>query len=385
MSIKKTTTSSTTTRKKKSVTAAQENPKIFRCMKCGTETATPLGRFYKSPYSDLWDDNDRYFPVCIDCLGEKFDMYIKRFGVRNAYIIMCHYLDIPFSESTFEAVNQNNSSLTVGNYSRLINTRQFQAQTFVNTLVSGELNKTRTDIREAREVKWNKSDLRNKQYVISQLGYDPYDDEIYSEVDRKFLFNALEGYLTNDVLEDPHRRQSAINLMQTILQRDKIDRLLNEQLMSNSTTDLKLLTESKARLDNLINSIANENGFTMKGAVKGSGGGNAITAMMRKMQEDNFEECKVNSIDAKLEGAYRNIADISNSCIMAQLNFQQDEFAAMVAQQREMITAYERNQISLQEENRKLRVIAKGLSVGTDIELPPPARLVSPKNLEDED
>lgn len=60
----------------------------------------------------------------------------------------------------------------------------------------------------------------------------------------------------------------------------------------------------------------------MKGAVKGSGGGNAITAMMRKMQEDNFEECKVNSIDAKLEGAYREIANISNSCIMAQLNFQ---------------------------------------------------------------
>lgn len=196
-------------------------------MKCGAETSTPLGRFYKSPYSDLWDDNDRYFPVCVDCLGGKFDEYIKRFGVRNAYIIMCHYLDIPFSEATYEAVNQNNSKLTVGGYSRLINTRQFNAQTFVNTLMSGELNKTKTDIRDAREVKWNKSDLRNKQYVISQLGYDPYDDEIYSEADRKFLFNALEGYLTNDVLEDPHRRQSAINLMQTMLQRDKIDRLLN--------------------------------------------------------------------------------------------------------------------------------------------------------------
>lgn len=383
MAIKKTNTSGSTTRKKKSLAAAQENPKIFRCMKCGTETSTPLGRFYKSPYSDLWDDNERYFPVCVDCLSEKFNEYIKRFGVRNAYIIICHYMDIPFSEAIFEAVNQNNSNLTVGGYSRLINSRQFNAQTFVNTLMSGELNKTSNDIREAREVKWNKSDLRNKQYVISVLGYDPYDDEIYSEADRKFLFNALEGYLTNDVLEDPHRRQSAINLMLTILQRDKVDQLLNKQLMTNTTSDLKLLTESKARLDNLINSIANENGFTMKGAIKGSGGGNAITAMMRKMQEDNFEECKVNSIEAKLEGAYRDIAKISNSCIMQQLNFQQDEFASMVAAQREMIDTYEQNQLALLEENRKLRVIAKGLSTGTDIELPPPTQLVSPKKAED--
>lgn len=55
----------------------------------------------------------------------------------------------------------------------------------------------------------------------------------------------------------------------------------------------------------------------------------------------------------------------------------------MVATQREMIDSYEKNQLALLEENRKLRVIAKGLSAGTDIELPPPTKLTSPKKEED--
>lgn len=369
MPVKKNETSRTRTRSRKS-SIPDDLSTIFRCYKCSKVTERPMGTFYKTN-SKLWAGNDYYFPICIDCLNEMLQEYIKRYDARTAMMLICHYMDIPFSNSMFDSMNMTGKELTVGAYSRLVNNIQFTGKTFVNTLLESELLKDHAEIVDTRETKWSKADLKNKQYVISCLGYDPYEDESYLDEDRKFLFNTLSGYLTDEVLEDPHRTQSAVNMMPTILQRNKVDKLINADLLSRAPSNLKQYTDAKVALDRAMSTVANENGFSVKGAGKAGRSSSAITQIMRNMEDDNFEACKVNMIDAKIADAYQQVADISNRSLMNQLNWQDDDYARMVAAQRDMIRRYELVQAKLIEEARQLRVIASDLSKNSKITLPP--------------
>ena len=56
---------------------------------------------------------------------------------------------------------------------------------------------------------------------------------------------------------------------------------------------------------------------------------------------------------------------------MNQLNWQDDDYARMVATQRDIIRRYELIQIKLIEEARQLRTIASDLSKNSKIKLPP--------------
>ncbi|RKJ79669.1 hypothetical protein D7X33_07265 [Butyricicoccus sp. 1XD8-22] len=369
MPVKKNETSRTRTRSRKT-TSPDDFSTIFRCYKCGKVTERPMGTFYKTN-SKLWAGNDYYFPICADCLNELLQEYIRRYDARTAMMLICHYMDIPFSNTMFDSMNMGGKELTVGAYSRLVNNIQFAGKTFINTILEGELLKEHAEVLETRETKWSKADLKNKQYVISSLGYDPYEDESYLDEDRKFLFNTLSSYLTDEVLEDPHRTQSAVNMMPTILQRNKVDKLINADLLSRAPSNLKQYTDAKVALDRTMSTIANENGFSVKGAGRAGRSSSAITQIMRNMEDDGFEACKVNVINAKTADAYQQVADISNKSLMNQLNWQDDDYARMVATQRDIIRRYELIQIKLIEEARQLRAIASDLSKNSKIKLPP--------------
>ena len=79
-----------------------------------------------------------------------FDEYSRKYGNdRTACMLMCHILDIPFYNSLFDSISQNNGSFKMGLLLRIIgNARNYQFQTFSNTLVNGELNKTEIDVRD---------------------------------------------------------------------------------------------------------------------------------------------------------------------------------------------------------------------------------------------
>lgn len=338
-----------------------------KCMACGEEYDSPVGNFYKNTSSPLWKANDGFVPVCMKCIRYMLNDYSIRFGLKTAVAILSHYLDLPFSNSVFETANEGSSTFTMGTYTRYINISHYSKQTFLNTLVNGDLSKAANEVREEAEAKWSDKDIRNKNFVISTIGYDPYDDDIYSGADRKFLFNTLSGYLEDDVVEDGHRLQSAINIAPSMLQRNKIDRLINEQLsLKNADTSLlKTLGDTKASFDRSINASANENGFSLKtsGAKKHA---NTLTGIMREMIDSGFEECKVNSVDAKYSIVLSSVANVSNRNLFDQLNYQEDDYARMVATQRELIQKYEKENAILQEENR----IMKRLAAAMNIEIP---------------
>ena len=77
---------------------------------------------------------------------------------------------------------------------------------------------------------------------------------------------------------------------------------------------------------------------------------------MKEMIENNFEDIKVISFNVKMSAAFKHISDISNKSILDQLNFQDDDYARMVAIQREKIQKYDEDLAAEQEKNRLLTI-----------------------------
>ena len=184
-----------------------------------------------SKTSPLFTSNELYTHVCCDCVNDlMFEMQTRYKDTKMALMIVCHYLDIYFSEELYESI-KDNANFSFGNYTKLLNGTQYKAKNFTSALME-ILNKGLKGsqaIKEEKETKWCSSDLKNKNYVLQTIGYDCFEDESYNEGNRKFLFNTLADYLTDDVVEDPHKVVSVIQMVKITLQVDSIDKLINAE------------------------------------------------------------------------------------------------------------------------------------------------------------
>lgn len=332
--------------------------KKYRCIRCQNEYLDANEHFYRNAYSPLTFSNDGYIHICKECCNNLYEDLFKQYkSERLACIMLCYYLDYPFITAIFDSIRKGSRKFSFTSYLRRISLPQNRDKTFQYTIETGELGKSNEDVLEENEDRWKVSDAKNKKYVISSLGYDCFLDSNYSSADRKFLFNTLSAYLVDDVLNDPHRTQSAIRLVETLLQSSKLGTLINNELAKTSPADtLKTYIEAKDRLDKNINQLANDNGFSIKNGGKALQGSNTLTNIMKEMVDNNFEDVKVNVFDIKMSNAFKSISDISNKSILDQLNFQSDDYARMVATQRDMITKYETDLMAEQEKNRLLLI-----------------------------
>lgn len=325
-----------------------------------------------SKTSPLFTSNELYTHICADCTNDLFeDMKIKYKDEKMALIIICHYLDVYFSEDLYEKVKVN-ANFSYGNYSKLLNGTQYKAKNFTTYLVNELKEKAEQDDsgegNPEKEVGWNASDKKNKSYVLQTVGYDCFDDENYTSANRKFLFNTLSDYLTDDVIEDPHKMQSVISLVKTTLQVENVDKLINSEFRQKIPDNslIKSLTEIKDKLSRTINSSANDNGISAKGSGKGSKGSNTLTNIMKEMSENGFEEIKVNIVDIKLSNSYQEIAKDNARALIDELNFTSDEYARMVAEQSVIIDDYQTKITKLEESIRLLKIENKALKQELD-------------------
>lgn len=336
------------------------NPNIYKCTRCGKEYSDPKGNFFVSKTSPLFVSNGLYTHICADCTNDLFfEMQTRYKDTKTALLIICHYLDIYFSETLYEQI-KDNANFSFGNYCKLMNGKQYKAKSFVNSLMEIVHNglREKDEIRNITEVKWSKSDLKNKEFVISSIGYDCFEDDNYTDSNRKFLFNTLANYLTDDVLEDPHKPQCVVTMVKTMLQVETIDRFINASLKQGHI-DYELvdrLTGVKNKLVGNINSMANDNGISAKSSGKSNKGSNTLTNIMKEMQENGFEETKVNIVSSKMSASYQEIAKANAQALIEELNNTSDEYAQMVAKQSEMVSNLQNTNEQLNEEIRKLKV-----------------------------
>jgi len=323
-----------------------------------------------SKTSPLFTSNELYTHICADCVNDlMFEMQTRYKDTKLALMIICHFLDIYFSEELYESI-KDNANFSFGNYAKLLNGTQYKAKSFTTALMEIINNglKGSLAIQEEKETKWLSSDIKNKNYVLQSIGYDCFEDESYSDSNRKFLFNTLADYLTDDVLEDSHKLQCVIAMVKTTLQVENIDRMINSELKKGVIDYVLLdkLTAVKDKLSRNINNTANENGISAKTSGKTSKGANALTNIMKEMQENGFEEIKVNVVSAKMSASYQEIAKANARALIEELNLTSDEYAQKLAEQSEIVEKQQFNIENLEESIRKLKIELKLLKENGD-------------------
>lgn len=208
------------------------------------------------------------------------------------------------------------------------------------------------------DTKWTKKDKQNMKYVISTIGYDPYQDVGLSDIDRKYCYNILSGYCDTDgITEDGHKMQGVIEITMLYCQCKKITEALNVELEKNVVDDQKVqkLTSSKSSLLSSIATIAKDNNISSNYNKNSKQGQSSLTSKMKEMAENGFQEITVNLFDIKTSEAFRQIDEISNNNIANQLTLDNNEYTEIVKEQREMIQKYDLELETLKEENRILK------------------------------
>lgn len=342
--------------KKKVVEAKVEKVK-YTCLCCGSEKTKD--KFFKSKWSEVWTYSDKVVLVCKDCINKRFDTLSNRYGSEKTALVMCCYiLDVPFYNTLYESITQNNSIFSVGLYLRQLQLGQYQFKTFLNTLLEGELDKTEQEVREEVESKWSKADKQNMNFVLSVVGYDPFDDCGMTQNDRKYCFNILASYCDTDgIREDGHKIQSVIQMTQSHLQCRKLDELINAELLEVHPNDkrVKELTATKKQLSDSIIKSAQDNNISSATNKNLKAGVNTLSAKMKEMADDGYEQIKVNLFDIKTVGAIKQIADISNRSIIEQITLDTNDYTQIIAEQREMIEKFRNSSEIFEEENRMLK------------------------------
>lgn len=332
---------------------------ICTCLSCGSAYKKQEGNFLKSTFSQLWNYNNKYFPVCKSCLEKLFKEYIDRYqSEETALKIICHYMDIPFYSSLYQSIIEKNTTFAIGLYCRNLNQRQFQYKTFLNSIIDGELLRTQDEVKEEKESKWSKKDKQNMNYSISTIGYDPFDDLGMTDMDRKYCFNILAVYCdVEGVKDDGHKLQSVIQLTNLHLQCKKLDESMNYELLQAHPDEnrIKVLTSSKKQLLDSISKIAQDNNIASNYNKNSKQGQNTLTKKMKQIDSDGFENIKVNLFDIRTSSAMKQIADLSNQSILEQLTLDSNEYSEMIKEQRESLLKIQDDYAELQEENRILK------------------------------
>ena len=217
---------------------------------------------------------------------------------------------------------------------------------------------TTTSDEESEDVKWTKKDKQNMKYVISVVGYDPFEDFNLSEYDKKYCFNILAGYCDAEgISEDGHKIQCVIQLTNLYCQCRKIDESINLELSKNDVDETKIskLTSSKSSILSSIATIAKDNNIASNYNKNSGQGKNTLSAKMKEIVADGFENMKVNLFDIDTSASMKQIADLSNQSIMEQLTFDSNEYTEMIKEQREMLIKLQNENERLEEENRILK------------------------------
>ena len=181
---------------------------------------------------------------------------------------------------------------------------------------------------------------RNRKDVIRLIGYDPFEKE--QSDDKPLLYAQLIGYLdmsgNND---DMMRMSSAITIVRGYLQLQKLDDMIAKAMSNAANTgnsgEIKAYLDSKQKISSTISLLAEQSCISLKHNKNSTKGENTWTGKVRIMKEMDLREAEVNIFDAETAAGIAQVADISNASILKQINLDENDYVAMLTEQKKMI------------------------------------------------
>lgn len=200
---------------------------------------------------------------------------------------------------------------------------------------------------------------RNKRDCQRILGYLPYEDENPS--DQPYLYADLVGFLSSIEQDEGNMLQirSMVGIVRWFLQAEKIDNTIaslsqNINMMSTNMAVIKNLQDTKQKIMDTIQKMADENKLSLKSNRDIAKGSNTFTGKLKKLRDLNLRASYVNGFDLETCKAMQQVADISDAAILKQLRLDESEWSDIVAVQRQKITKLTEESNGYQEAARLL-------------------------------
>lgn len=318
-----------------------------RCVLCGEFKAKK--EFYTQRNNKYADESVYICRECLFNIVERMDSNGEYHSpTRESLILGLAYINKPFYTSLYEECCMSadrNPQYGNTNFARLyiskIVTPAYQTKTFADSdiLSSKEviiMDENEFDAEEKAQL------YRDINDVVDIVGFDPFKHE--APADKPILYSYLLSMLDTeeDSDRDIYKIQSCIAITKDYLRVEKYNTLINEMMedagsLSKNITTIQKLTSTKMDLQNTINRTAKENGLTSSSSRGANKGSQSFTAKLKTMKDLNLRDSQVNGFDLETCKGMQQVLDISHHSILKQLRLEDNDYATMVAEQREMV------------------------------------------------
>ena len=327
---------------------------VITCVCCGKPKYEDY--FYLNKYSFVFDGVYNRIPICKDCLESLYRRFTMKFDQKASAAAIVALMDMPYIESVVHTYMED-GKFRIGNYAKAQNLVAFKDKSFIDSIVSGCFFDAKDKLKVEVEKLWEPQDKKNKKYVLSKFGYDPFDSFGLEDADYRMAFNITAKYLEDEsILQDAHKMQSLVAMVMTIIQNNHVETLLTYQYknIKPDTNEIKALTSTKKDIQSTISKIAEDNNISSKYQKENKSVQSHLTAKMKEMANADYWEAKPNMFDVRTSAAMRQMLDISHQSIMSQLELTDSDYAQMVKEQREMIKSLQEERDRLAEELRNM-------------------------------
>lgn len=327
----------------------------IKCLKCRKLKTPNVSNFYANT-NKLFSSEK--LEICKDCLqtfiGKKgTDGYIDR------VIMTLAILDKPLVMELWIDRDEEWSR-----YIPLVSTlQQCQGLSFSDSTIKTSVEKSIYDEAMALTVnELSELEEKNRQDVLRMVGYDPFDSE--SDVDKRSLYNRLVDFLDEGTLEDSFKLPTVIEIVKTFNQIDKINSAIssissNPKTLADNVGSIKSLMDAKKNMLTSILALAKDNGISVNHNNNKSKGSGTLSGIMKQLQEKGFQEVEVNIFDVETSMGMSQVADISHQSILKQLQFDENDYAQMIVEQKQILHDMELKINKIEEENRILKIQMK--------------------------
>lgn len=339
------------------------------CTCCGKpRSLTEYYVVYNIICCDRVDENGSYHMyICKDCCQKLFGYLYTQVANKNVELAMqyvCAYLNLYWDVEIFYTAKDKfdvsgRKGTLLGAYIREINNnacnKTFMDSPFLSQEQYNSANRVVNISKNETPYDWEKEDARNKATVIKMVGYDPF--EYYKDEDKKILYRDLLNILDEGMQNDLVKFQAGIQIVQSFFKIRQLNKKEFDMQQRNAAlSDLKSLSDLKAKELAAISKFSSDNGFSERYATAKAKGENTFTGILNKMNEKKFEDALLNRYDIETSETIQQAADASIKAIMGQLSLGESEVWKTCQQQLEELIKVRKENAKLAEELRKAKL-----------------------------
>lgn len=222
------------------------------------------------------------------------------------------------------------------------NNVQYKGLTFFSQIKIDNFNKIYAE--DLSLLLLTEDDKKNRQQIISILGYDPFKNDAPEE--RAQLYRDLAGMLSEAMRKDIPKQKAAVEVVRNYANIGRYQKRATEiaasgQIDEGTQKELDNLLTVIARIQSNVNQTTKENGFT-GGKSIGSGGRGMLSDVMLQCEELGYDDGITNYYDIKTSKSIAEIANISWKAMMNQLNLSDTDYADILINQSKIVKTAQR-------------------------------------------